>query len=549
MRLKPFDSTLWAKAPQNTPLRELRRAVVDSGDKIFIDFEGDTYSYAEVDRISTRMANSFASLGLKPGETVTTILDSGIDAVACWFGANKIGVIWVPVNTAYRHEFLRHQAADSGARIVVCEGHYLTSVLEVAGGLPHLELVLVTGNAPLPRDATVRIDYLDNHRGHDETLPAHEAKPADIACLIYTSGTTGPSKGCMISYNYLCQNGLQHNEGMPPQPGEVMWTPLPMFHISTTGYGIVGAMLARTTISIARQFSVTGFWSEIERSGATLATLMASIFPLLAQAPDNEAMKRCFGQLRIVTGVPVTPEIRAIWKERFGVNYLNSYGYGQTEASKIAHHYYGDPTPPEYSAGMPADDFDVMIADESGHPCPPDTPGEIWVRPRKPNIMMSGYWRRPEATAAVWHDLWMHTGDMAKIDAQGYFYFVDRKKDYVRSRGENISSFEVERTFMQHPAVSEVAFHSVRAEAGAEEHLKVTVVLKSGESLAEEALVRWSIDHLPHFAVPRYVEYVPELPKTPTGRIQKYRLRDAGVTDQSWDAHAIGLIARRPARV
>ena len=543
--MKAFDASLWASARQDTPLNILRQAVVDSGDRIFLDFEGTKFTYAEVDRLSSRMANSLAGLGLQPGETIITLLDNGIDGVTCWFGANKIGAIWVPVNTAYRHEFLRHQIADSGAKIVICEGYYLQNLLEIIDRLPEISLILVTGNGPLPDGAPVTVDHLDNHRGVDDTLPAHEAQPSDIACLIYTSGTTGPSKGCMISYNYLVQNGIQHNESMPPQPGEVMWTPLPMFHISTSGYGIISALLARTTISIARQFSVTGFWPEIERSGATLATLMASIFPLLAQAPDNDAMKRCFGQLRIVTGVPITPEIRAIWRDRFGVPYLNSYGYGQTEASKIAHHHYGQKTPPEYSAGKPCDDFDVMIIDDRQRPAPVGVPGEIWVRPRKPNIMFAGYWRRPEATAAVWRDLWMRTGDVARIDEDGYFYFVDRKKDYVRSRGENISSFEVERSFMLHPAVAEVAFHSVRREAGAEEDLKVTIVLKGGEQVTEEELCRWSIDNLPHFAVPRYVEYRSELPKTPTGRVQKYKLRDDGVTPASWDAHAAGIVAKR----
>lgn len=543
-----FDSASWANAPADTPLEALSRAVRSIPDDIFLDFTGSTFTYAEVDRLSTRMAHAFADLGVTAGQTVLTMLESGIDAVTCWFGVNKLGAIWVPVNTAYRRAFLRHQVTDSGAQILVCEQHYLAALLEIADDLPDVKLILCRGEDALDQLSPVPLARLDDHRGTSDEPLDRQVLPTDIACLIYTSGTTGPSKGCMISHNYLCQTGRQGNEGMPLRPGETMWTCLPMFHISTIGYVIVAAMMARARASIAPNFSVSGFWIEIERSGATMAQLMASIFPLLAQAPDNDAMKRCFGQLRAVSGVPITPELRQIWHERFGVKYLNSYSYGQTEASKLAHHRFGEPTPPEYSAGKVCDDFDIMIVDDDGRPLPPNTPGEIWARPRKPNIMFAGYWRRPAETAHVWHDLWMHTGDIAKVDEQGYLYFIDRKKDYVRSRGENISSFEVERTFMQHPAVSEVAFHSIRRGAGEEEDLKVTLVLREGCTIEHADLCRWAIDNLPHFAVPRFIEYRNSLPKTPTGRIQKFQLRDEGCTSETWDSIEAGIVVVRHKR-
>jgi len=269
------------------------------------------------------------------------------------------------------------------------------------------------------------------------------------------------------------------------------------------------------------------------------------MFPLLAQAPDNEAMLRCRGRLRAVTGVPLTAPVRKIWHERFGVPMMNSFGYGQTEASKLSTWIWGEPLPPLASAGRPSVDFEMMIADDSGRPLPAGVAGEILIRPRRPGIMFGGYWGRPQDTVTVWRDLWLHTGDIGKFDDDGYFYFVDRKKDYVRSRGENISSIEVEAALMAHPAISEAAFHVVPNGGGGEDDLKVTLVLKAGESISEEQFCRWTIEYLPYFAVPRYFEFRTALPKTLTGRVQKHQLRDEGCTPATWDARAAGIIVKR----
>jgi crotonobetaine/carnitine-CoA ligase len=349
----------------------------------------------------------------------------------------------------------------------------------------------------------------------------------------------------MLSYNYLCNQGRQQNICAPPLPREITWTSLPLFHSSANSYVVVATLIAQAQARLTRRFSVREFWYDIERSGATTAMLMATMFPLLARAPDNEAMLRCRGQLQIVTGVPVTKEMRAIWHDRFGVGHMNSFGYGQTEASKISLLPWGDPLPPLTCAGTPSEDFEVRIAGPDGLALPFDTPGEVLVRPRRPNVMYAGYWNRPAETVAAWRDLWMHTGDIGKLDPDGYLYFVDRQKDYVRSRGENIASVEVENALMVHPDISEVAFHAVPSPNGGEDDLKVTVVPRAGAALTEEDLCHWTIEWLPYFSVPRYIEFRSELPKTPTGRIQKHELRKDGVTPQTWDREGAGIQVRR----
>ncbi|MEV6985923.1 AMP-binding protein [Sphaerisporangium sp. NPDC051017] len=527
----------------DTALHALARAVAVVPDQVFLDFSGDLYTYAETERLATRFAHELIRLGLEPGQTVATLLDNSMDQVVSWLAINKAGGLWVPLNTAYRGDFLRHPIDDSLATIVVADTRYIGDVAAISADLPHLRLVLrrgpATGEAPA---CAVPIEALDDHRGTDDTPIPISAQPGDLSMLIYTSGTTGVSKGCMISYNFILNQGRQSNQAVPPLPGDVMYTPLPLFHVAAIDVALSG-LLAQARVAISERFSVSGFWAEIERSGATQARLMASIFPLVANAPDTPEMHRCRGQLRSVVGAPFPPALRKVWQDRFGVEFTDGHNYGLSEGVRLAMSRFGDDSMPEDCCGRIADDYEVVILDEDDRILPDGEMGEIAFRPRKPHIMFVGYWRRPEATAEVWRNLWMHTGDYGRI-ANGYLFFVDRKKDYLRSRGENISSFEVETAFLNHPALSEVAAHA--ADDGINEDcLKITAVLREGHALSEEELCRWALDHVPHFAVPRYIEFRDELPRTPTNKVLKFQLRKQGVTAGTWDREAAGITVRR----
>lgn len=532
-------------AQGTTVLTMLGEAVSECPDEVFLDFSGQTHTFADVDRRVTRLAHELVALGVQPGQSVATILETGIDSVVIWLAVNRAGAIWVPLNTAYRGEFLRHQLADSLAALVVCDAEYAGHVVDVAGELPDLRLLLVAGGLGDVPACPVPVLDLDQHRGHDDERFPGTPAPSDLSMLVYTSGTTGPSKGCMLSHNYICNQGLQCNQAVPPMPGESMYTCLPLFHVSALSV-IIAAMAVRCRLTISPRFSVSGFWAEIERCGARNATLMGSIFPLLAHAPDSPAMERCRGQLRAVTGVPVTPTVRAIWKERFGVEHVNTFGYGQTEGARLALHRYeaGKALPPEDSCGEIADDFDVVVLDDADNVLPAGEVGEIAFRPRRPDVMFSGYWRRPEDTARAWRNLWMHTGDLGRIE-EGRLFFVDRKKDYLRNRGENISSFEIEAAFLRHPDLVEVAVHEIGSGVG-EDRMKITAVLTPGSTLTEEQLCRWALDKVPYFAVPRYFEFRDTLPRTPTSKVMKFQLRDEGATSGTWDREAAGITVRRP---
>ncbi|MFD8102313.1 AMP-binding protein [Nocardia fluminea] len=530
-----------------TVLRLLETAVAECGDHPFLDFEGQVYSFRQVEELAGRFAHALSSLGVEPGTSVASLLDTSIDSIVTWFAVNKLGAVWVPLNTAYRGEFLRHQLDDSKALLAVCGADYVENVTAVADGVPGLTMVLVQNysTAVVP-ETGLRVLDLDRHRG-DRLAANRHIDAADLSMLIYTSGTTGVSKGCKVTHNYMCSQGLQCNEAVPPMPGEVMYTCLPLFHVSALSQ-IIAALAVRTTLAVSPRFSVSRFWAEIERSGARNALLMGSIFPLLAFAEDSPEMLRCQGQLRVVTGVPVAPEVRAIWKERFGVEHVNSFGYGLTEGARIALHRYRGPStlPPEDSCGEIASDrFEVVVLDDRDRVLADGSVGEIAFRPKRPHVMFDGYWNRPEDTLAVQRNLWMHTGDLGRI-VDNVLYFVDRKKDYLRNRGENISSVELERAFLTHPDIVEAAVHEIGSGVG-EDRMKVTVVRVPGSALTELELCRWAIENVPYFAVPRYFEFRDELPRTATSKIMKVRLREEGRTHTTWDREDAGIRVLRPA--
>jgi carnitine-CoA ligase len=524
----------WSEGQRDTVIDALDRAVTQHPERILLDVGGELFSYADVERLSTRLANALAALGVRRAETVVTMLDNNADAIICWLAINKLRAVSVPINTALRGEFLRHQIADAAASLVICEGDYLSRIRAVIADQSSVKTVLYRGAFDDCLASTgARIAPLDEYRGIDDTPLRDRPQPSDLACLIYTAGTTGPSKGCMLSYNFMCNLARLQLRAGPATESDVTLTPLPLFHMNAVCVGVLSNILVGARVAIMPRFSVSNFWPEVERSGATIASILGGMGALLAQAPDNEAMKRCIGQIHTVRGNPFTETTKQIWRTRFGARQVGGNGYGLTEACVVTSLPAGEYAAPG-SSGKRIPDFDVRIVDELDRELPANVPGEIIVRPLRPDIMFQGYWRRPEETLRLLRNLWFHTGDIGKFDEAGFFYFIDRKKDYLRRRGENISSFEVESAFAQHPDIAEVAVHAVPAVNG-EDDVKVTAVLHPQSTLTEELLFRWSMDKVPYYALPRYIEFRESLPKNPQGRVLKYELRERGKTPATWD--------------
>ena len=522
---------VWAADEQDTVTAVLSRAVEQFPERTFLDFQGDKHTYREVDNKSTQLAHGLLARGVTRGDRVGSILDSHLDAVLLWFAVNKIGAIHVPINTAYKGEFLRHQFADAGCRVMIAESDYAGRVVDVASGIPEGEVLLVRGDS-IDGHSHLRTESLSAAYSDNTDPIADPNTPSDLCMLVFTGGTTGPSKGCMISHNYACNIARQILKRECRTKDDVNWTPLPLFHMNATAGSILSCMMVGATTAIFPRFSVSRFWPDVERSGATVVNLLGSMLGFIAKAPDNDASQRYFGKLKAIRGSPFPPELQEIWKTRFGVKYTGSNGYGLTEAARVTSLPDGVPAPPG-SSGRVNEDFDVRIVDDHDNELPAGEAGEIIVRPRHPGIMFDGYWNRPEETLKIMKNLWLHTGDIGKFDEDGFFYFVDRKKDYLRRRGENISTFEMEMTLKEHPLIDEVAVHAVLADS--EDEVKVTATLTNGANLDEEALCRWCVERMPYFAVPRFIEFRNELPRSPFGRVLKYQLRNEGCTAATWD--------------
>lgn len=529
----------WSLGEQDTVIDALERAVQAYPDRVLLDFSGDLYTYAEVDRLSTRLAHGLAALGVQPGQTVVTMLDNNVDAVLFWLGVNKLCAVHVPINTALRGEFLRHQVADAGAALIVCEASYVERIAAIAHQLPEARKLLCRGPISMTMCGPIPVEPLDAHRGSDDTSLVRKPKPWELSNLIYTSGTTGPSKGCMIPYNFQCNLARLQLRSGPATADDVTISPLPLFHQNALVVGVLSNILVGARVAFVPRFSVSNFWPEVERTGATIASILGGMGGLLANAPDSEVAKRCFGQIHTVRGNPFTEESKKIWRERFGAKQVGGNGYGLTEACVITTLAAGDYASPG-SSGKRIPDFDVRIFDDLDRELPANTPGEIVCRPQRPDVMFLGYWRRPEETQKLMRNMWFHTGDIGKFDDEGFFYFVDRKKDYLRRRGENISSFEMESAFSNHPEIKEVAVHAVPSDKG-EDDVKVTAILQPGSGLTAEALFHWSVEAVPYYALPRYIEFRDDLPRNPQGRILKYQLRDEGKTAATWDLEATDI--------
>lgn len=540
-------SSVWISGAQQTVVGLLEQRLEHDADGEYLDVCGTRVTAAQVAATANRLANALADLGVRPGDRVATMVENSAEAMLAWWGIVRGGAVAVPINTAYKGEYLRHQLTDSGSRVLVVEASLVDRAARVVGQTPDLSHVIVIGDvdsAPGAALPGVTTHAWDDVLTGDDAPPAASIRPADLATFIYTGGTTGPSKGCMLSHNY--HEALARQIGICWQrtADDVVWTPLPLFHFNAIVTAVLGPLVYGGRSAIYRRFSASNFWPEMNRVGATITSTLGTMAYLLAHDVDRPEMPRSGAPeanttLRLIGAAPLPVEVDSIIRERFGVDTFSG-AYGTTEASLVSWQPPGVRNKPNGAGVINDEYFDVRIFDDDDNELPRGTEGEIVLRPKRPHTMFEGYWGRPEATVETSRNWWYHTGDIGRIDDEGYLFFVDRKADYLRRRGENISSFEVERILMGHGALADVAVHAVPSDL-TEDDLKITATLAEGAALTEEELFRWCIDELPYFALPRYIEFRRELPRSPVGRVLKRDLRDEGVGAGTWDAEASGI--------
>ncbi len=511
-----------------------------NGDKIFLRFKDQNFSYREIDRLSNRCAHAFQNLGIRKGDKVSIMLPNRPEYLYIWFGLAKIGAVEVPVNTSYKGEFLRHIVDQSDSRVFVVAEEFLDRLKLIENSLNKLEKVVVLGDLQQQRIGELKIPLM----GWDEFFNSSEAPvdvvvhPWDPISIIYTSGTTGLSKGALGSHNFwiVCaEKMLEYRDG---RKEDIYLTFLPLYHFNAQVLTTLIVLIAEVQMVLLDRFSASRFWDEIRYYGATQFNYLGAVMPILAKQPEKK--DDVDNPARIALGAGCPQAVMDEVEKRFGIKCLE--GFGMTEIGIPIHVRVDDRR--RGSCGKPMDIYEVKLFNDFDEEVPMGEIGEIVFRPLAPFVMMSEYYNMPEKTLEAFRNLWFHTGDLARKDEDGYFYFVDRKKDSLRRRGENISSFEVEKAINTHPKVLESAAVAVQSEL-AEDEVKICVVLKPGETLTPEELILYANERMPYFAVPRYVEFMESLPKTPTERVQKYLLKQAGVTPNTWDREKAGVQVHR----
>ncbi|MGB6118478.1 MAG: AMP-binding protein [Mesorhizobium sp.] len=511
----------------------LEKWAASQPDKVFAVFQdGESWTYEQTLREAISAANALRALGVKQGERVLVWLPNSADCLRAWFGLNFLGAAFVPINLAYRGNLLRHAVNLSEARLGLIHADLHQRLGEIDTGALR-EIVVLGGKGEEIAGLTVR--QSDAFHSADLTPPELERPiaPWDLQSIIFTSGTTGPSKGVMSSYVHLYSMA----KAAPfLRSDDRYMVNLPMFH--SGGVMPVTAMLIHGgSIVMVDAFDTNSFWSTVRERGITTVILLGVMGGFLLKRPPSPDDKT--HPLRTCTYVPLN-DTAPQFHDRFGTEVHTHFNM-----TEISMPIVSDPNPSALgSAGKPRAGVEVRLVDENDCEVPVDTVGEMVVRTDCPWAMNHGYAGNPEATAAAWRNGWFHTGDGFRRDADNNFYFVDRLKDAIRRRGENISSFEVESEVLAHPAVREAAAVAVKSEIAEDEVLAI-VALKEGEAFDPAELIEFLRPRMAHFMIPRYVRVVDGLPRTPTAKIEKVKLREQGITEDTWDRDAAGIAVKR----
>ncbi len=501
-------------------------------------WEGRDHTYDEMNRAANRVAAGLAARGLGHGDRVAVMMQSAPAYLSVWFGATKLGAVEVPINTAYKGDLLAHILNSAGASIAVVDAEFVPAIQAIEADCPALAQVIVNGSAEAAAGLAAESARLADIETGDGANPERAVAATDMACILFTSGTTGPSKGVIVNHAFELSFSLVFNDIVALTGDDVTYNFLPFFHIAGK-FVLLSTMITNGRMLLRPRFSVERFWDDVRAHGVTVTVAVGGICHMLYAQPRRT--DDADNPLRMIYSVPNPHDVLDDFKARFGVELTE--GYGSTEANIVAYTRPGEATP-QGSCGRAGPAYEVRVVDENDRPVPPGTSGEIVVRPKHANILMEGYYGLPEKSIEAFRSLWFHSGDRGVMDENGYLFFLDRMKDAIRRRGENISSFEVERIINKHDEVAEVAAVALPAEIG-EDEVKVVVVRTPGTTLGAEALLRYCVDEMPYFMVPRFIEFKDDLPRTPTQKVRKTELRAEAITPATWDSERAGFKVTR----
>jgi carnitine-CoA ligase len=492
------------------------------------------WSFAEAPELAACAAGRLARAGIRAGDRVALMCQNRAEFIEVFLGCAWLGASLVPINVASRGLQLRHILENSGARLLVIEAALLGALEHV--DLPTLPLEVIW-LVDQPGDGARVPAIAQQLPALEAPIPAGTARPGDTLAILYTSGTTGPSKGVCCPHAQFFWWGLNTAHLLEVEAGDVLCTTLPLFHTNALNT-FFQALISGATAIFEPRFSASAFWTTLAARGATVTYLLGAMVPiLLAREPAPEE-RRHRTRIALAPGVP--GHLHGEFTRRTGIGLLD--GYGSTETNFVIGTRLAAQKPG--AMGRVFDGFAARVVDAEDNEVPDGTAGELALRADAPFAFGTGYFGAPEKTVEAWRNLWFHTGDRVIREPDGYFKFVDRLKDAIRRRGENISSFEVEQVLLSHAEIATAAVFPVRSEL-AEDEVMAAIVRTQGSALDEVAVIRFCETRMPYFAVPRFLEFVDALPATENGKIQKYKLRERGVSDRTWDRDAAGITVRR----
>lgn len=512
-------------------------------ERVIFQFDDLKITFKQLNENINKAANGFKSLGIEKGDKVAIMMSNCPEFLYTWFGLNKIGAIEVPINTALKGDPLHHQLTQSDSKAIVAEAEFLDRVQLLEERLPNIKMLIIMDEPGQAFDISkmkFNCEKFSEIMSSPSTKPEADVRFNDVVSVLYTSGTTGPAKGVQMTNTYWYSIWSQSVKYCGYVPTDILYTGLPFFHGNAQGITIGSAIMADARAAIDKRFTATRHWDRIRKYGATEFNYIGGMPKMLLNQPEKPDDKD--HPCRIAVGGGMTSDVWEKFKKRFNIGGLVEV-YGMTECYCCLASPYDEIR--EGSCGKPITGWDVKIVDDDDMECAPGKSGEIICRPERDKAWLGtiGYYNMAGATAKLFKNLWMHSGDLGAMDEDGYFYFKGRKKEAIRRRGENITPHDIEKAIGNHPAVSQVAVVGVPSEVG-EEEVKVCVVLREAQKMDPIDLMKWCEERLAYFMIPRFVEFRDSLPMTGSERVEKYKLKSEGVAN-CWDREKEGYVLKR----
>ncbi len=512
-----------------TVLREAAREVPD---RHFLRMRSGSWTYSEFADEVWVVAGGLRECGVAHGDRVSLLLPNCVEFVVAWFALAEIGAVAVPVNTSFVGSMLSDAIDLVESDWIILHERFAENFNNLDPAPARVRNVVFVGDGPSrvcrPGWRVVTYDSL-RIRGGELHVDSTEGRGRDTCLILYTSGTTGRAKAAMISHCFALTQARVTITGLGLNDKDVLYCPYPLFHLDASIMTVVCALVLRGVAAIGERFSVTKYWEEVRELGATVFDFMGATLTMLWKQPPSPLDRQ--HSARLGWGVPL-PSWAPEFEARFGCRLIELYG--STEVGAIIFPPPGEDTRPG-SCGKAAEQYQLELHDEDGYVVPVGEPGELVVRPLAPSILMSGYYGMPYETQAACTDLWFHTGDIMRVDEDGYFYFVGRRKDIIRRRGENISANLIEEMLTTHPGVLECAVIGVPSELTEEEVMACIVAREHTGRLDPAELAAYCETRMARYMVPRFIRFLSFLPKTPTDKVEKFRLKKEGVTSDTWD--------------